>query len=333
MGAVDNFDVTLPWEVTSNAPRDELLFSSPTKSADLVFGHATVKIDVRYEGEEIQTLIEGKMDYPIWDFSTSSGEIVTINGRSLAAGPFDYKETAKWQNMTSTNAFKAIAAQHGLIPVVPVSTGTLIGEYEKDDHVNVKREVSHWDFILYLCQNEGFTTRVVGKDWYFGPQEQLPNYSKEPLNFTWGHNIEEPFRIERAPNAARNLIIEVLSWIPGKGKKKGQRIVEKASFVGSSTGNKYTMRYYYPNLTRDQCQRKARSILEDLSKNQLYGSFNTDWFPELSNDRKINILGVGNGLSQTYFATKIVITGSKEDGLKSEVTFSNLPLEEGGRFG
>ncbi|AFS78512.1 hypothetical protein Curi_c15030 [Gottschalkia acidurici 9a] len=86
------------------------------------------------------------------------------------------------------------------------------------------------------------------------------------------------------------------------------------------------MRYYYPNLTRDQCQRKAQSILKDLSKKQLYGCFNTDWFLELNNDRKINILGVRFGLSQTYFVTKVAISGSKEDRLKSEVTFSNLPL-------
>jgi hypothetical protein len=331
LGAVDSYEVMLPWDVTDK-PRDPLLYSGPNSSADLVLGSATLKIEAGFEGEEGPLLlIEGNMDYPAWDFD--SGENVTIHGRSYAAKPFDEKESVKWQNLTSTAAFRQICEYHGLTPVVPVETNTLIGEYSGDDHVNLNREVSHWDFVLYLCSNEGFTTRVKGTEWFFGPHESLPGYLLDPLPFTWGYNIDRPFRIERAPNAARNLIIEVISWVPGKGKQKGQRIVEKASFVGSSTGNKYTLRYYFPNITRDEAQRRARNLLAENSRLQLYGSFNTDWYPELSNDRRIALYGVGMGLSQVYFAPKIVITGSKEDGIKAEITFTNLPLEEGGNFG
>ena len=334
LGAVDTFQVTLPWEVTGQKPRDEMFYSSPSKSSDLVSGQAKVNILAGFGGEGQQkSLIEGYMDRPVWDFSRRMGEIVTIYGRSHAAKPYDYKETTKWQNHTATGAFRQIAFFHGLTPVVPVETATLVGQYENEDHVNTKREVSHWDFVLYLAQNEGFTTRVRGREWYFGPRDQLPGFSLEPIPFTWGHNIDEPFRIERAPNAARNLVVEVISWVPGKTAGKGQRIIEMASFKGSSTGHKYVQRFYYPNLTRDQCQRKAQSILAELSRQQLYGSFNTDWFPELSNDRRISLNGVGHGLSQIYFTPKITISGSKERGLITEVTFTNLALEEGGSFG
>jgi phage protein D len=331
LGAVDSYQVDLPWEVTDN-PRDPLLYSGPSQSADLVLGSANIQIEAGFQGEgDPQLLIEGPMDYPAWDFD--EGENVSIHGRSYASAPFDYKETAKWQNLTSTAAFKQIAQFHGLNPIIPIETSTLTGEYENDDHVNMKREVSHWDFVLFLAQNEGFTTRVKGKDWYFGPRERLPNYNLDPLAFTWGFNIDKPFHIERAPNAARNLIVEVLSWIPGTKKRKGQRIVEKTSFVGSSDGQKYIMRYYYPNITRDEAQRRARNKLQELSRMQLFGSFPTDWSPDLSYDRKIALYGVGQGLSQTYFVPKIVITGSKSDGIRAEVSFTNLPLEEGGKFG
>jgi hypothetical protein len=352
LGAVDSFDVKMPWEVTDEAPYDDLLFSGPTKSATLVKGGANIKISAGFKEEgKLVDLIEGPMDRPVWDFGRQEGETVTIYGRSYGAKPFDFKETVKYQNLTSTAAFKKIAAQHGLTPVVPVETNTLIGTYSKEDHVNVQREVSHWDFVLYLCQQEGFTTRIWGKNWFFGPREKLPGFTKPPLAFAWGYNIDEPFRIERAPNAARNLIVEVISWIPGKpkppkkpkkgkpiskpagGEARGQRIVEKASFVGSSFGHKYTLRYYFPNLTRDQCQRKARAILQQLSVLQLYGSFRTDWWPELANDRRIALFGVGQTLSQVYFCPKIVITGNQTEGIRAEITFTNLPLEEGGRFG
>lgn len=334
LGAVDSFQVTLPWEVTDQPPRDELLFSGPNRSADLVFGAADVGIVAGFEGEgDPALLIQGAMDRPAWDFSKRNGEIVTIYGRSYAARPFDYKETAKWQNQTATTAFKEIAGFHGLTPVVPVETSTLVGQYESEDHVNMLREVSHWDFVLYLAQNEGFTTRVRGLEWFFGPHDALSGYLLDPVPFTWGHNIDEPFRIERAPNAARNLVVEVISWVPGKASGKGQRIIERASFTESSTGHKYVLRYYFPNISRDQCQRKAQNILAELSRQQVYGSFNTDWFPELSNDRRISLHGVGQGLSQVYFAPKIIVTGSREGGLRTEITFTNLPLEEGGQFG
>lgn len=331
LGAVDNFEVTLPWEVT-DTPRDELLFSGSSNSADLVTGSANFKIEAGFEGEgSLVELIEGAMDYPAWDFD--DGEQVSINGRSFASRPFDFKESVKWQNLTSTGAFKQMAAQHGLTPVVPVETITLVGEYLKGDHASVTREVSHWDFVLYLAQHDGFTTMVKGKEWYYGPRDMLPGYKLDPIPFTWGYNIDKGLRIERAPNAARNLVVEVISWIPGKKHGKGHRIVEKASFTSSSAGNKYVMRYYYPNITRDEAQRRARNILKELSRTQIFGSFPTDWFPELSNDRRISLQGVGKGLSQIYFCPKIVISGSKDDGIKAEITFTNLPLEEGGNFG
>jgi hypothetical protein len=332
LGAVDSFDVTLPWEVT-DTPNDSLLYSGSGSSADLVNGSAEITIQAGFEGEgELIALMEGVMDRATWDFSKQAGEVVAIYGRSFAARPFDYKESAKWQNLTSTAAFKQIAAIHGLIPVVPVETSKLVGEYANEDHVNIKREISHWDFVLYLAQAEEFTTRVKGKEWFFGPEEELEGFGQDPIPFTWGYNIYEPFHIERAPNAARNLTVEVISFAPGK-KKGGHRIIEKATMPGSSNGHKYTLRYYYPNRTRDQCQQLARGILAELSRNQLHGSFSTDWFQNLSNDRKISLKGLGMGLDQDYFVPKISISGSKETGLSADINFTNLPVEEGGSFG
>ncbi|MED1663466.1 hypothetical protein [Brevibacillus laterosporus] len=338
LGSVDNYEITLPWEVTEKSPDHELLYSGPSKSSPLTTGPAIVSIEVGFEGEgSLQKLIEGDMDYPIWNFAES--ETVTITGRSYGARAFDFKESIKMQNMTASAAFKKIAAQHNLKPVVPVATDTFIGEYIGEDHANAKREVSHWDFILYMAQNEGFTTHVRGTEWYFGPREKLPNYMKDPVIFTWGHNIKPGLQIERAPKASRNLIIEIVSWIPGRAKKrgkgnlKGQRIVEKASFAGSSSGEKKTLRYYYPNVTRDQAQRLARKKLEELSKTQVFGSFQTDWFPDVQIDRRISLRGVGTVLSQDYFTSKLIVSGQIDSGIEAEIEFTNLEAENGGKFG
>ncbi len=331
LGDIDNFNIKLPWDV-SDSSRDELLYSGSKQSSVLVNGSANVTIEVGFEGEELKQLIEGKMDNAIWNFDSNSGETVEINGRSLASAPFDFKETVKYQNLTATDAVSKMASQHGLNIITPVKTNALIGEYINEDHAVVTRETSHWDYALYLAENEGFVCRVRGSDWFFGPVDMLPGYKLEPLEFSWGHNIKSGIQFERAPNAARNLVVEVISWQPGTKKSKGTRIIERATFRNSTYyGNKYTIREYIPNITRDQAQRQAQNILQQLSKEQIKGSFACDFFSALDNDRRIVIYGVGQGLSQIYFVTKVEVSGSKE-GLSCDLDFSNLPLSDVGSF-
>ncbi len=327
-GDVDNYSLVLPWTV-GNEPKDPLLYSGATKSADLINKPALVKIEAGYDGE-LQLLIEGYMDKPKWRFGNS--ERVTITGRSLAARPYDEKESVKYQNMTSTEVHAMLAKKHGLTPIAPIATSTMIGEYINGDHASLTSEESHWDLILYLAENEGFVTRVRGKEWYFGPLEALPNMKKEPIHYTLGVDIGDSLEIEGAPNASRNLTVEVISYQPAKTKRgKGSRIVEKSVGLGSGI-NKYVIRKYVPNITRDQAQRIARNTLQELSRQQLFGSFPCAYNPELDIDRKIVLNGVGVGLSQYYFIQGLDISCDKEKGFVCTVSFSNLQLTESGGY-
>ena len=188
LGAVDSYEVTLPWEVSDN-PEDELLFSGSVDSSELVVGSAVVRIEVGFDGEDMKLLIEGDMDRPVWNFDLSEGEIVTISGRSYASRPYDFSETVKYQNMTSTEAHATIAGLYGLTPVAPVRTSRMVGEYINEDHTSVTLDTSHWDYVLYMAENEGFISRVRGTEWYFGPRDMLPNFNREPLEYSWGKYI------------------------------------------------------------------------------------------------------------------------------------------------
>ena len=329
LGDIDTYEVVLPWTI-GDKPYDPLLYSGSAQSADLVNGTATIKIEAGYDGGEIKLLIEGDMDAPKWSFD--NGERVTISGRSYASRAYDEKETVKYQNMTATEAHAKIAALHGLTPVAPVATTSMIGEYINDDHASLTSETSHWDLILYLAENEGFVTRVRGKEWYFGPLDSMPNFLLESLPYTFGVDIMRGLTFERAPNAARNLTVEIISYQPAKTKRgKGSRIIEKSSSVGKGI-NKYVVREYVPNITRDQAQRLAKNKLAELSKQQVFGSFSCNFNPELDIDRKVVLYGVGVGLSQHYFVQNIRISGDRQKGLKSEVSFSNLQLTEAGGY-
>ena len=319
LGEVDDFEVEFQWDISDN-PRHEFFYSGSKQSSVVVKGKVVVKIEAGFEGEEIVLLIEGEMDYPEWDFS--DGETVKIIGRSYAAKPYDFVETVKYQNMTATEAFQKICKTHGLTPIVPVATSDMIGEYVNDDHTSVAEEMSHWDYVLYLAEQEGFVSRIKGKEWYFAPLSMLEDYKKEPLAFSYGHNVRK-LKMKKAPNEARNFVVEVISWQSGEKKKKGNRIVEKA-VIGKEEGeNVYIIRRNIPNITRAQAQKYLKNICSELTKQQFSGSFETDFFQELTNDRRIVLYGVGMELSQIYHVESVTISGDKESGLECSVKFTN----------
>lgn len=319
LGDIDTFEIELQWDI-SNEPRNDMFYSGANSSSFIVKERAVIKIDIGFEGEQIKTLIEGEMDYPEWDFSDK--EIVKLVGRSYASRPYDFVTTKKYQNMTSTEVHKKICEIHGLTPVVPVATNTLIGEYVNNDHSTVAEEMSHWDYILFLAEQEGFVSRVQGKNWYFGPLQMIDEYKKEPLPFSYGHNIRN-LKMKRAPNTSRNLKVEVISWQPGNKKSKGSRIIEKGSIGDTSGDNVYTIRRNIPNITRKQAQQQVKNLCDYLTQQQFSGSFDTDFYPDIANDRRIVLYGVGITLSQVYHVQKISILGSKS-GIECTIDFINV---------
>ncbi len=318
-GEIDDFEVTLQWDI-SDTPRHEFFYSGSKDASIVVKGKVVVKIEAGFEGEEIVPLIEGEVDYPEWEFGEK--EVVKLVGRSYAAKPYDFVETVKYQNMTATEAHKDICQRHGLTPIVPIATSDMIGEYVNDDHTTVAEEMSHWDYVLYLAEQEGFVSRIKGKEWYFGPLSMMEEYQKEPLAFSYGHNIKK-LKMKKAPNEARNFHVEVISWQSGEKKGKGNRIVEKAVIGEEEGDNIYTIRRNIPNITRAQAQKQLQNICSELTKQQFSGSFDTDFFQELTKDRRIVLYGVGMDLSQIYHVETITISGDKDSGIECSVDFTN----------
>ena len=150
----------------------------------------------------------------------------------------------------------------------------------------------------------------------------MEDYQKEPLAFSYGHNIRN-LKMKKAPNEARNFVVEVVSWQSGQKKKKGNKIVEKKVIGNEKANNVYTIRRNIPNITRAQAQQQLKNICNELTKQQFSGSFDTDFFQELTNDRRIVLYGVGIDLSQVYHVESITISGDKDSGLVCSVKFTN----------
>lgn len=142
------------------------------------------------------------------------------------------------------------------------------------------------------------------------------------MAFSYGHNIKK-LKMKKAPNEARNFHVEVISWQSGEKKGKGNRIVEKAVIGEEEGDNIYTIRRNIPNITRAQAQKQLQNICSELTKQQFSGSFDTDFFQELTKDRRIVLYGVGMDLSQIYHVETITISGDKDSGIECSVDFTN----------
>lgn len=324
----DSFEVKLPWDVTEK-PEQILLASTPTTSSLLV-KETNIPVEI-WLGFDVpglppvpsRRIMYGKMDICRWNFGPD-GEYVTLVGRNLAGQLIDTKTTEKYQNRTASQVAAEFFARHGLKPQV-TATSTLIGTYLNNNHSNITRETTQWDFLLYLAQQEGFVCRVVDDTGYFGPRSGIANLNAEPIPFTWGVNIDD-LEIERGPQAARNIVVEVRSW------HNGRRIVEKAT-TRNHVEEKYIQRFTIPGLTREQAQKRARAILAELSAQEFFGRLRTDWQPEISIDRRIALYGVGQGLSRVYYVNRVTVEGSLDGGTTAEIAFTSTYLTDSGRYG
>ena len=321
----DSFEIKLPWDVTE-VPKWTMLASSPSHQSVFLTGSdipVEIFLDFPVNRQFNQKrIMYGKMDVARWNFG-SDGEFVTLVGRNLTGKLIDKKTTEKYQNQTASQVATKFFTEHGLKPQV-TGTSKSIGTYLNDNQAHLTQETTEWDLLLWLAQEEGFACRVVDNTGYFGPRSEIQNLNAEPLVYTWGQNILD-LEIERSPQAARNIIVEVVSW---HGK---QRIVEKAT-SREHVEEKFIQRYCIPGITREQAQKRARAILEELSYQEMYGRLRTDWVPEFGTDRRIGLFGVGLGLSQVYYVTKVTTEGNLDGGISAEISFVNNYIQDSGRF-
>ncbi|GIM47043.1 hypothetical protein DNHGIG_25920 [Collibacillus ludicampi] len=326
----DDFTLELPFRITRNQQQGYLV-NTPEYTTYL-FTKSDVLVEIfvgypqnpqQFQESDLTRIMYGYMDTAEIR-ADASGEIVTLTGRNMIAPFLDNKTTEKYQNMTSSAIAQMLAARRGLQASV-TPTYTLTGKYYNGDHVEMNKDVSEWDLLTFLAEQEGYALRVKDNTLFFGPFDQVIGNitNAPPLNYTWGQNIES-FTLSRSPHAAKNIEVEVHSY----DQKTGKHILAKTARNYAMAQNTYHERYFYPGLTQDQAQKKAQSILDQLSKLEVTGTMNVAGNEQLTVDRRIALYGVGLGLSETYFVRKASHKFDYKNGYRCEITFSNLLLPD-----
>lgn len=339
----DTFEIDFPFEVT--AQKEDSILTSNSSISSLLFTEKDIMVEVyrgvpkdpnNYTIKDLTRTIMGYVDSVELEFD-ENGEVIKLDGRDLSALMIDNQIASKYQNNTSSQIASILAKKHGLTPNV-TNTTTLAGTYYNKDSSVISDTSSEWDLLMYLAQQEGFVVRVSGTTLYFGPIEKVTSISLPPIEMTWGDNISS-LTIDRQPHGARDIEVKVFSY----DRKTKKQVVGTATAKSINTKkltsplNRDVYKEYYQisGLTKAQADAKAKSILQQLSLDQLVGTLKTNGEMDFTVDRRISLQGVGAILSQTYYISRVTeyfdLTSS--DGFYVEIAFVNELLLPGGLNG
>ncbi|QYY44787.1 hypothetical protein ACKE5C_19090 (plasmid) [Aneurinibacillus thermoaerophilus] len=315
----DNFDVIVPWNVGGNG----ILASNAKASTTLISGK-DIPVQIKIGNRE---LINGIVDEPDWDFTDE--EKVMISGRGKIGRLIDREIPRNIKNRTASSVANEIFAYHKLKAKV-TATSRKIGSYSEDSQT-ANTKMNDWELLNWLAEWEGFVVRVKGNEGFFGPLDQIPELKLAPIPFTYGKDCEVR-SIKRHMSGARDIIVE------GRSYYKGRTIIEyyprppKENKKGASNDEPETAlikRYTLTGLSQEQVRLRIRSIYRELTKCDITGEIFTPRYVDLDTDRRIALYGVGLGLSQIYYVTRVRYSETLEDGITTTISFGNKMKEVG----
>ena len=322
--AADTFTLDLPFRVLDSLRGATDLINTPTQET-ILLTQSTILNEVyagyprdpnNYGISDLTQYTYGNLDTVDFYFD-EQGERIEIQGRNMVAPFMDNKTTEKFPNQTSSAIVSYFGTKHGLsLQVTP--TYTLAGSYYSGDNVQLTSDITEWDLMQFLAEQEGFTLRVRGNTLYFGPRNSF--LKKTPLPYTWGQNIKS-LQLTRNPHASKDIKVEVISW------KSNSKTRITASVGKGTSDNAWVETYYIPGITHEQAQQKAQSIYDQLSQSENVGQMTVDGNDQMDIDTPIILQGTGVGMTLQYWPTKVTHNFDFKSGSYSiDISFSNLQL-------
>lgn len=324
----DDFTLELPFGIMRNQPQSYLV--NTPDHASLLMEKADIKVEIyvgypqnaeQFTDSELTRLMYGYVD-TIEITCNDQGELVTLSGRNLVARLLDNKVTDKYQNMTASAIVDKIAKKRNMKSKIS-STYTLVGVNANDDSVEMSSDQSEWDFLLSLAEQEGFSLRVSDDTLYFGEFDEVIGMvsAGEPLAYTWGQNIEA-FTLTRAPHATKTVVVDVHSY----QQSSSLHILASAKQEYANSTDTYHEHYFFTGLTQAQAQKKANSLLGQLSRLEKTGTMSVAGNEHIKVDRRIGLYGVGAGISDFYYVRQASHNFDYSSGYTTDITFSNISI-------
>ena len=205
---------------------------------------------------------------------------ITLCGRDLTSLFIDNKVDGTYQNMTSSAVVAQLAAKFPQLQANIAATTGWIGNYLKQDSVQIQASTSMWKLMTYLAQHEGLQCFVLGRQLYFGDfgstvsdapyaivyrppsgTGAAPGINAMRLEFSHDMTISGDVAVRvRSFHGAQNAAYSYTA----KGARQ-QKSLEK-SLKTVQTAQEYD--FVFPGLTQSQVRKKAETLLQQISRHE-----------------------------------------------------------------
>lgn len=278
-----------------------------------------------YGDGDLDSLFFGVVDEARVDWGTRT---IEVTGRDLTSKLIDHKTTEKYVNKTASEVASTLAGKYGLTPVV-TATKTKIGRYYQIDHVDLKDDRTEWDLLTWLAREEGFAVYVKGKELHFEP---APKAGQDPYVIRYAEATEDgpaqanaqEIKTSRSLTVARDIQVTVTSW--NHKQKQPFKVTSTRTKNQRGPGPKgEAQKYSYSigGLTKDQAQKRADQIRDELSKHEMKLSFDGPADNLLGVSDVIKLEGTGTAYDQVYFPDSIARSLTFDGGYEWSVSAKN----------
>ncbi|MDY3551398.1 hypothetical protein R5W24_000474 [Gemmata sp. JC717] len=278
-----------------------------------------IGLSAGFSNERAMPLILGQADDIDYD---PVRRTITVTGRDLSAPLIDAKTAEKFVNQTASQIAETLARRRGLVPEV-TATQTKAGVYYSADHVVLTQEMTEWDLLTYLAEQEGFDLWVSGDRLHFAPSplDTNPAYKLEWLD---GASNAVDLRLSRSQTLAKDVVVVVRSW-----NQKLQRSfkvtfkVAQASKSQRAGGLAQLYSFNVPNLTRDQCLALAKAKAEEITRHERVLTASLPGDSVLTTRAMVHLIGLGAGWDMMYYPDSVTRRISFEEGYRMELRAKN----------
>lgn len=336
------------WDVSNNATSDadEFAVSIPMASLpkDLPIGQLAdgraLQVEIRAgvfddpakaSPERLTSLILGRTDDVVLDPVRG---VVELSGRDLTGALIDRKSAEKFANLTASQIVTKVAERVGLTPVV-TKTSTLAGRYYAIDHALTTREMSEWELLQWLAQQEDFVVVVSGRELYFGPRKT----QEGPYVLQWQPPQQsgaaafngERLMLRRNLTVARDVTVTVRSWNP-RSKTLITATYPRSKTKGAAPGTSGASApdgfvRNIPGLTQEQALQRAQTIHAQITAHEMRMEATVPGDVELNVHSAIELRGTGTPFDQRYYPESISRRMSMVEGFQMTVRAKNRAPE------
>jgi phage protein D len=239
-------------------------------------------------------------------------QILTLTGRDLSALFIDAKTTEKFQNQTSSQIAATLAARHNLQTNI-AQTMTKVGTYYAVDQVNLTREESEWDLLIFLAQHEGYDLWVSGNTLNFQPALDLDTvapyqmvYSTPSQGGIGQYANFTGLKLNRSQTLARDVIVIVRSW--NQLQEKAFTVTYKRTQANKGQragGQAQTYSFTVPNLTQQAALNYAMQKAEQITRMERVITAEMADDDTLTIRTPIQLVGTGTSFDQKYYPDTI----------------------------